>query len=213
MKNICRVSGFTLVEFLVAMAIIIVLVGLIVPSLGGSRHKAGGTHAIQYLRQAGMAAEMYSSDHGFHPYDHNALVAAGYLAKEVVSVPNDATANGWGHQFRYAQGKDRTTPFVPYKDSLISIADAMPRTAFHETMESRNGGWLITWNGCTPVMPPYDPMQHRSVSVCFKGPYLRLRTDGSVISRQVHTITRENGTRLSISMRRFFTDQDFGTRR
>ncbi len=56
--------GFTLVELLVAIAIITVLAGLVLPALSRARESGRRTVCLNNLRQLFLALEMYVQDYG-----------------------------------------------------------------------------------------------------------------------------------------------------
>lgn len=56
-------AGFTLIELLVVIAIVGVLVSILLPALGAARRSGRQTVCMSNLRQYGVAAEGYSSDH------------------------------------------------------------------------------------------------------------------------------------------------------
>lgn len=54
--------GFTLIELLVVMGIVVVLLGILLPSLAGARHAARRTVCLSNLRQIGTAIYSYAND-------------------------------------------------------------------------------------------------------------------------------------------------------
>lgn len=57
-----RAAGFTLIELLVVVAIIAVLAGLLLPTLGRAKEGGRRSHCINNLRQIGLAIQMYRDD-------------------------------------------------------------------------------------------------------------------------------------------------------
>jgi prepilin-type N-terminal cleavage/methylation domain-containing protein/prepilin-type processing-associated H-X9-DG protein len=55
--------SFTLIELLVVMAIIGVLAGLLLPTLGRAREAGRSTACLSNLRQVGIALQLYVQDH------------------------------------------------------------------------------------------------------------------------------------------------------
>src|SRR5215831_12946297 len=62
-----KTPGFTLVELLVVMAVILVLAALLLPALQRARARGQTAACINNLRQLGLAAASYSSDAGRFP--------------------------------------------------------------------------------------------------------------------------------------------------
>ena len=55
--------GFTLVELMIAMSVISMMVGMLLPVLARARASARGVHCTGNLRQLGQAWQMYADDH------------------------------------------------------------------------------------------------------------------------------------------------------
>jgi prepilin-type N-terminal cleavage/methylation domain-containing protein len=56
-------KGFTLVELLVVMAVIVILAGFLLPALGRAREQGRRTSCINNLKQIGLAIAMYRLDY------------------------------------------------------------------------------------------------------------------------------------------------------
>jgi len=63
MRTRAKSPGFTLVELLVVVAIIALLIGLLLPSLGGARESGYQARCMSNLRQVGLAATLYAQDY------------------------------------------------------------------------------------------------------------------------------------------------------
>lgn len=63
-----RLRGFTLVELLVAVAVLTILMGLLLPSVAGIRERSRQTLCQLQLKQIGLAFQLYTMDSaGFYP--------------------------------------------------------------------------------------------------------------------------------------------------
>lgn len=64
-------KGFTLIELMVVIAVIVVLMAILLPTLSQARAQAKRVHCASSLRQTGMALLNYANDNsGFGPYTH-----------------------------------------------------------------------------------------------------------------------------------------------
>ncbi|MHC4948498.1 MAG: type II secretion system protein [Planctomycetota bacterium] len=96
-----RRDGFTIIELLVAIGVLTLLIGLLVPALAGVKKRARKADELNRLRQVGVAWAAYANqnDGGLLP---------GYLGREALA--------GWGTKFKYPDG----TEIPPAPDYAIS---------------------------------------------------------------------------------------------
>lgn len=62
-----RPNAFSLIELLVTIGIMGVLIGLLLPALGGARSSALQTVALSNVRSVGMQFEQFTTEHGNYP--------------------------------------------------------------------------------------------------------------------------------------------------
>lgn len=58
-----RRRAFTLIELLVVIAILAILIGILLPTLGGAREAARSARCLTNLRQSGVLCVLYADDH------------------------------------------------------------------------------------------------------------------------------------------------------
>ncbi len=73
-------SGFTLVELLVVIGIVVLLAGLLLPAVAGARERSRRTACLSNLRQIGMAMIMYAGEsRGRYPNANPPQSAKSYV--------------------------------------------------------------------------------------------------------------------------------------
>ncbi|MFI4898212.1 MAG: type II secretion system protein, partial [Phycisphaerales bacterium JB059] len=90
--------GFTLVEMVLSVAIIVLLTALLLPSLSGVRRRAWDTKSISNLRQHSLVFGAYASDHaGYFPFftDPDATWTVLRAGEESVVVPYFGASPYW----------------------------------------------------------------------------------------------------------------------
>jgi prepilin-type N-terminal cleavage/methylation domain-containing protein/prepilin-type processing-associated H-X9-DG protein len=102
--------AFTLLELLVAVAIIAVLTALLLPGLGGARRQARRVKCESNLRNLGLAFVLYAADH------RGRAMPLAYTDREIIG--DGAPVYWWGTNDEH--GTDYTRGFVwPYLRSQL----------------------------------------------------------------------------------------------
>jgi len=142
MKNIKKQQGFSIIELLIVIAIIVLLAGISVIALNSQQAKARDAKRINDIRQIRTALEFYSSDEAQYPVEAKPIVlgskekeklcnkaSGGFTSLEtecaaeaiyMTKVPQDPQNN---EQYIYtgtAKGYDIT--FKTEKDSSLGVA-------------------------------------------------------------------------------------------
>lgn len=127
--------AFTLIELLVVVAIIGVLLGVLLPSLGRARRAALATECASNIRQLQLASDLYASD-------HDERFMPGAAAVETTNLRR------W-HGARRSPGEPFTPrggPITPYLDESGGAVRACP--AFAPVIESLAARGIGFERGC-----------------------------------------------------------------
>ena len=141
-KNAAMQRGFTLVELLVAIAIIIVLVGILLPALGKVSTRAKATSTSATMNEFGKACDVFYTQFGYYP----GIVPESYLAN-TTNCPISGTENALLHLMGGAVRQDD-----PEYDDLLTP----PWTVF-------------TFTGPTGSVPPTISIKVNRINIG-KGP-------------------------------------------
>lgn len=94
-----RQKGFTLIELLVVVSIIALLIGLLLPALGGARKAAQKVSCASGMHQMSLHLKTYQADN--HQYTMPSLIAS------TVVIPGAYTGyNRWTHIMHYYAGAE-----------------------------------------------------------------------------------------------------------
>src|SRR5438093_13778498 len=93
----CRYNGFTLIELIVVVGIIIVLAGLVLSTVGYARKKGARARAETEIAAMSAALENYKADNGIYPRD--ATTTDTLNARGTINMPDYQAAS----QYLYGQ--------------------------------------------------------------------------------------------------------------
>lgn len=174
--------GFTLIEILVVLGIVIVLAAVIFPALGRAKISAYNTGHAVALKNVGVARQLYEDTNGGECFDTSLLVNSG-MDPKLLASPIDPFPEGAANVYRKSPlGDEKGTRRVTnFKDSVITLNDVGGK--LDGLKESSGGGWAII-----QAEPPNsgDPkLADFKDAVLYANRIVRLRFDGSVVSRAV----------------------------
>ena len=195
------ITGFTLVEMLVVVAILAVLMAIILPVVSRAMESGRATSCTSQMRQIGKALQLYIDDYNLRPPKLASLSPAYVSDRRLFLCPSDRwiSDGGWA----WSNWGKYTTPLESWPFP-ISYGFFFPRlTVATETswekikVQPGRPGYLVcvlhgqsTGSGLSPGDAHY-----------FKGRFLRLCFDGSVVTRQFDD-------RRRFSTWKYLTDQD-----
>jgi prepilin-type N-terminal cleavage/methylation domain-containing protein len=170
-----RRSGVSLVEVVIAVAVVAILVAILTPAVGLGRDSANVADSTARLRQLGLAASQYAEDNGRFPGGCLEAARVGGLRPEYCALPHDRTSLGLGQECAQHMVYP-PPPIADHRYTYYGYTDAwLTWNRFMElNREGTNLGWLVDMT----------PGKRKGRGVCIhEGPYLRLLFDGAVVRR------------------------------
>lgn len=194
-----RKTAFTLVETLTVLAIILILVGITLSVILGSKERAKIVAEISGMRQISQAASIYQADYdGVHPLSVAPVINADYLSLELAQSPLDFTQNGllvefWNNVAMPSQWRKQTSGRISY----IGVGDSnMPFSDFEANIRDKEGaGWLVSF-----TRAHRDSITGNNLKIPGSGPYLRATLEGSVLHRHKQSA-------FGVSWKEWFRDE------
>jgi len=121
--------GFSLIELLVAMAIIAILIGLLVPAVQRVREAASRTQCANQLKQMGLAAHLYHNHHRELPPSRVSLKEGQTWAWRLLPyLGYEALAEFWDVNAPYPGILGREPLAQPSPEAYGAAAEIMARS-------------------------------------------------------------------------------------
>ena len=190
---------FALTELLIALAIMAVLAGILLPVLQASRQRGYQTNCANNLRQIGTAFKLYEQDFEDIPPHASYLWNAHYISSPQVLVCKADALGDWGTRITqtYRTGNNGTVihwlDFAPTKTSYIYVKDSL-RGLWEDPFNPINGdnpnpGIFVCQSHGTETGKQYSQAaiidgQYGRTEWQISGAILRLNFDGSIVARR-----------------------------
>jgi len=181
--------AFTLIELLVVVAIVAILAAILMPVFVQAREKARATDCVSNLRQIGIAAQMYFTDHEGQLFFHHAGLDEIYWKDELgpymknqrigICRSDPATAlvnpnSGRIERPSYLLNAYFTHNFPPEDESdpnprnkyvqddprMVSAAETILFCESGITAQGHNQDDYDAWNGLAGVEPLFNTTRH-----------------------------------------------------
>ena len=157
--------GFTVVELLIVMAIILVLAGLILATSGYVQKKGQRSRAEAEIAAISAALENYKADNGIYPRDASSsdlanptaalsseayTSASAFLYEQLYGATNGARTPATGAKTYFSFKPSMLNPPPPSTDPVTSIRDPFGNPYGYSTAKAANP------SGAIGVNPTFD---------------------------------------------------------
>lgn len=193
-------AGTSLLEVVAAMAVMLVLLGMLVPVLFAGRDRALEATDLSQLKQLDMARLLYTEDYDGRPsWTTESLVRTGAVPARLLSSPGDPHPEGQANLWRKRRrGGNAALPPTGYKDSYLTVRD-MTQALVSEVVESPSGGWLVALT--KPIVVADTVLRFEPDST-----YHRMAVAGGVLHRRVRWRSEESSSGSAFYPLSLFTD-------
>lgn len=122
-------QGFTLVETLVAIGVIAILLGLLMPTLSGARQRAGETKTLAQIRDLGITMELYLQSHrSIYPW-HKPGEPYSYSPPGIPSGALFDSDDPWSMRYLWATTMHQVAPWQEHYVSWLGARPAIDSDA------------------------------------------------------------------------------------
>lgn len=175
-----RSHGFSFVEVLIVISILVILVGIFLPLGPQTRKRAASSQDIQNLHQLAIGHMLYEDQFGDIPLSFAALVTVNPELKRVAASEQDTSRVGAANLLRsdWAKGSEDRLRRSYAMPSDIGMRPWLLRERF---ADCQNSGFFIDASG-------FAPKDETKLPAEIRGPYHRALRDGAVVTRTVRRI-------------------------
>ena len=171
--------GFSLVEMLAVVGIIMVVAGIVMPVFAGAKVAGLETAEVSHLRQLGQAREIYRADNGEQEGSFLDVVEAVPSGKQIASSSLDPEPEGRSNLISKQLFSIRGAPADYSLNFRVTFVGAHsygwpPQLVEKFLADKPRRGWLLSYSRSVPGRAGGDFVDG------LRGRYLRLLLDGSV---------------------------------
>ncbi len=187
-------AGFTLIEILCVIGVILLLAAILLPVYARSKESAIHRTELNNLRQLGLAGQLYNQEFGDFPTSGQQLSHFNPKVKNLLVSSRDPYPNTIVQGLRtYLTEMTHTTIEPSYRSSYLGLGDYGPvyphpswPDLFNQIMMRRyvemkaRGqavGWLVSFM-------PQGPVVQSEMTILRQGQLDRLTFDGAVVRRR-----------------------------